>query len=85
MAAETDRAPRLSDLRPGQRGTVKALHCEGAVRRRLLDLGIRPKAPVEVVMESPTGDPVAYRFRGAVIALRRQDAAQIELETPAGG
>jgi len=70
---------RLSDLKPGERATVKALHCQGMMRRRLLDLGLGPRVSVEVVMRSPAGDPVAYRVRGTVIALRLQDAAEVEV------
>ena len=71
----------LSDLRPGER--TKVLHlsaaARGAERRRLLDLGFVPGTVVEVDMISPTGDPVAYRLRGTVIALRREQARMIRI------
>lgn len=71
----------LSGLRPGERAKVLGLTpaCRGAERRRLLDLGFVAGTPVEVEMVSPAGDPTAYRVRGAVIALRRQQANLIRI------
>jgi DtxR family Mn-dependent transcriptional regulator len=54
--------------------------CQGAQRRRLLDLGVVPGTIIEVEMMSASGDPVAYRIRGAVIALRRSQAEWIRVE-----
>ncbi len=55
--------------------------CQGAQRRRLLDLGVVRGAEITPEMASVTGDPVAYRIRGALIALRREQATWIELES----
>jgi DtxR family Mn-dependent transcriptional regulator len=77
----------LSQLRPGQTGKVLGLTpaCRGAERRRLLDLGFVSGTPVEVEMVSPGGDPTAYRVRGTVVALRREQAGLIRVESaPAG-
>ena len=60
----------LSALRDGQQARVAALHLSGGMRRRVQDLGLVPG----------TGDPIAYRIRGAVVALRKCDAAQIEVQ-----
>jgi ferrous iron transport protein A len=57
--------------------TVTRLTCQGADRRRMFDLGILPGARIAAVSRSPLGDPTAYRVRGAVIALRREQAEQI--------
>ncbi|GIK67022.1 MAG: hypothetical protein BroJett018_48160 [Chloroflexota bacterium] len=70
---------RLDELQKGQTGVVKALHITGPNRRRLMDLGILPGTHIEVEMKSPLGDPVAYRVRGAVIALRQVQAREIEI------
>lgn len=59
--------------------TVVGLTNAGVERRRMLDLGILPGARIEVMMKSPLGDPVAYRIRGATIALRREQACQIQV------
>lgn len=69
----------LSSLAPGQRARVSHLSpaCTGAERRRMLDLGFVSDTIVEVDMRSPGGDPTAYRVRGTLIALRREQASLI--------
>jgi DtxR family Mn-dependent transcriptional regulator len=71
---------RLSSLRPGESGRVLALRCEGFNRRRLLDLGLTPGTVMEAVFPAPLGEPTAYRVRGALIALRREQSDEIEIE-----
>ncbi|RME45954.1 MAG: ferrous iron transport protein A [Caldilineae bacterium] len=51
--------------------------CRGAERRRLMDLGILPGTLIRAEMVSPSGDPTAYRIRGALIALRKEQADRI--------
>ena len=58
---------------------VTALRNSGPERRRMMDLGILPGTRIEIAMTSPLGDPTAYYVRGAVIALRREQANQIEV------
>ena len=70
---------RLDQLKPRVSATVTKLNSSGANRRRLMDLGILPGTRIEVEMVSPLGDPVAYRVRGAVIALRHKQAQEIEI------
>jgi ferrous iron transport protein A len=67
----------LADLRVGQEAEVVALELTGADRRRMLDLGILQGTRLIAEMRSPLGDPVAYRVRGALIALRQAQARQI--------
>lgn len=69
----------LNDLRPGQRGVVRALHSTGAMRRRLLDIGLIEDTDVECLGRSPGGDPAAFLIRGAVIAIRSEDSRQVLL------
>ena len=76
-------ARTLADLQPGQAGTIAALHSTGPERRRLMDLGMVPGTRVVAEMHSPLGDPVAYRVRGALVALRAQQARLITLAEPA--
>ena len=73
----------LSGLRPGERTRVLGLSaaCRGPERRRLLDLGFVAGTLVEIEMVSPGGDPTAYRVRGAVIALRREQANLIRVSS----
>ncbi len=67
----------LDRLAAGRRAVVAELTAPEDQRRRLQELGFVPGGRVEVVQESPWGDPVAYAVCGAVIALRRSDARQI--------
>jgi len=62
-----------------------AAGCRGPERRRLLDLGVIPGTVVAAEMRSPAGDPVAYRIRGALVALRREQADLIHIAREAGG
>ncbi len=64
----------------GQKGQVKQLTAEGKTRRRMLDLGLTYDTKVEALRKSPSGDPVAYEFRGTVLALRAEEACQIMVE-----
>lgn len=72
----------LSTLEPGQRGVVRIVShaLRAPERRRLLDLGLVPGTEVAAELRSPMGDPTAYRVRGAAIALRKDQAAQILVE-----
>lgn len=69
----------LSDLKIGEEGEVVGIseNCRGQQRRRLLDLGVVPGTKVKVELESAGGDPSGYSIRGAVIAIRKSNAAQI--------
>ena len=73
--------PRLSDLTRGERAQVVAIssQCRGLERRRLQDLGFLPGAELLAELTSPGGDPVAYRIRGALIALRKEQADLIRI------
>ena len=72
---------RLSDLTRGERGQVVEIssQCRGLERRRLQDLGFLPGAELQAELTSPGGDPVAYRIRGALIALRKEQADLIRI------
>lgn len=66
----------LTALREGERARVAALLTEGGMRR-MQDIGLIEGTEVECVQKSPAGDPVAYRIRGALIALRAEDSARV--------
>jgi len=66
----------LHRVRTGKTAVVRAVAPDTA-GRRLMDLGFVPGTRVRVLRTSPLGDPRAYLVRGAVIALRREDAARI--------
>ena len=71
---------RLCDISPGEAAVVSSMHTQGCIRRRLRDLGLVEGARVECVMKSPLGDPTAYLIKGAIIALRREDAATVAVK-----
>jgi len=80
---------RLSTLRPGEMGKVLRISpaCRGLERRRLMDLGVLPGTVIQAEYSSSAGDPMAYRVRDALIALREEQArliqiTRIEEETP---
>lgn len=70
---------RLTQLELGEQGEVLGLTaaCRGAERNRLLDLGLVPGTKIEIDFSSASGNPVAYRIRGACIALRNEQAEYI--------
>jgi len=68
-------------LRPGQTAIIKALNSTGALRRRLLDMGLVEGTPVECLGVSPGGEPRAFLIRGAVLAIRGEDCRDIVIDT----
>ena len=76
--AHTAKFP-LSALADGEQARVSTLHLSGDMRRRVQDLGLVDGTRVICVRRAGSGDPIAYRIRGAVIALRKQDADAIEV------
>ena len=67
----------LHELENGEQATIIRLHTRGSMRRRLLDLGFVEHGTVTCVGRAPSGDPLAFWVRGAVIALRREDCQPI--------
>lgn len=74
-----EEAITLEKLSPQQRARILALDeaVQGFTRRRLLDLGLTPGTEIHVALDNFFGDPRAYRVRGTLIALRRDQAAQV--------
>ena len=69
----------LSDLPAGRSADVAQMDAPGPMGRRLLDLGFTEGTRVQCLYAAPSGEPRAYLVRGAVIALRREDAARVRL------
>lgn len=76
---------RMSSLSVGEKGRIVAVTNEGAIRRRLMDIGFTEGTRVTCLRQSPLGDPTAFTVKGSVIALRREDAAGIYVETEGRG
>ncbi len=71
---------RLSDLCPGMKGRIAFVSGKGAIRKRLLEMGLTSDACFEVVRVAPLGDPIEIKIRGYYLSLRRSEAEQIEVE-----
>lgn len=70
----------LRDIKAGQKATVKKLHGEGAIRRRIMDMGITRGTEVLVRKVAPLGDPIEVTVRGYELSLRKADAQFIDVE-----
>ncbi len=70
----------LDQIAIGDRAVVRRINGQGALRRRIMDMGITPGAEIEMVKTSPLGDPVEYLVRGYHLSLRRSEAQMIEIE-----
>lgn len=70
----------LKEAKVGQTLTVKRLTGEGAVKRRIMDMGITRGASVYIRKVAPLGDPVEVTVRGYELSLRRADAEMVEVE-----
>ena len=70
----------LSQLEIGERAVVKVVNGEGAVRRRLFDMGITPGAEIYLRKKAPLGDPIEISIRGYELTLRKTEAAHVEIK-----
>jgi len=71
---------KLSEFKKGESGKIVKVNGEGAVRRRLFDMGVTPGAEVEMVKKAPLGDPIEVTIRGYELTLRKAEAACVEVE-----
>ena len=69
----------LRDIKVGQATTVVKLHGEGAVRRRIMDMGITKGVEIFVRKVAPLGDPIEINVRGYELSLRKADAEMVEV------
>ncbi|MDY4509714.1 MAG: ferrous iron transport protein A [Candidatus Faecousia sp.] len=69
----------LKDAKIGQSVVVLKLHGEGAVRRRIMDMGITKNVEVFIRKVAPLGDPIEVNVRGYELSLRKADAEMIEI------
>lgn len=70
----------LKDVKCGQTVSVVKLHGEGAVKRRIMDMGITKGTEILVRKVAPLGDPVEVNVRGYELSLRKADAQMIEIQ-----
>ena len=69
----------LKDAKIGSKVTVKKLHGEGPLRRRILDMGITKGVEIFIRKVAPLGDPIEVTVRGYELSLRKADAEMIEI------
>ena len=69
----------LSDMKPGDRCIIENINIDNSIKRRLLDLGIVKGTLVECLYESMFKSPVAYLVRDTVIAIRKKDSCNIQV------
>ena len=70
----------LKEVAIGDTAKVVKLHGEGAVKRRIMDMGITKGVEVYVRKVAPLGDPIEVNVRGYELSIRKDDAAMIEVE-----
>ena len=70
----------LRNIKPGERAKVLKIHGEGAVRRRIMDMGLTRGTEVLVRKVAPLGDPVEVTVRSYELSLRKGDCERIEVE-----
>ena len=71
---------QLSDFTVDQRGKIVKVNGDGAIRRRLFDMGVTPGADVMLRKKAPLGDPIEVNLRGYELTLRKAEAACVEVE-----
>ena len=70
----------LRDAKVGDTARVVKLHGEGAVKRRIMDMGLTKGVEVQIRKVAPLGDPIEVTVRGYELSLRKADAQMIEIE-----
>ena len=70
----------LSELKPKEKGKIIRVGGKGRVHRRILDMGVVSGTPVEVQRVAPLGDPIEIRVKGYNLTLRKEEAANIQVE-----
>ena len=70
---------KLSEFLIGEYGTIKIVHGEGKIRRRLFDMGITPGALIYLRKKAPLGDPIEITVRGYELTLRKSEAELVTM------
>lgn len=70
----------LNMLKPGEKAIISKITIQGALKRRLIDMGITPGTSVILRKMAPLGDPIEINIRGYELTLRKNDAIHIQVE-----
>ncbi len=73
----------LNELEPGEEGRIVSVSSCGALRSRLMEMGLVKGADLKVIRLAPSGDPMEVLLRGYSLALRKKEAEQVILEVDA--
>jgi DtxR family Mn-dependent transcriptional regulator len=71
---------QLSDLKKGQKGIIVHVGGKGAVKRRMMDMGVVPGSEISVIRVAPFGDPIEFSIKGYSLSLRKSEAKEILVE-----
>ncbi len=71
----------VNEMKIGEQAVVVGLGCSGALRRRIIDMGITPGAVIIMRKAAPMGDPLEINVRGYELSIRRSEAREITVET----
>ena len=71
---------KLSELKPGEKAIIVKVQGNGALKRRLLDMGLVRGTKIEMVRESPLGDPLEFLVKGYNLSLRRVECENVYVE-----
>lgn len=71
----------VADLREGEQARIVKIGGQGAIRQRLLDMGVTRGAPIKVERRAPLGDPIEVTVKGYYLAIRVSEAQHIVVET----
>lgn len=71
---------KLNELKTGKKSRIVSVNGEGALRGRLLDMGLTPRTEIMVRKVAPMGDPIELNLRGYELTLRIEDAKNIDVE-----
>lgn len=70
----------LAEMKPGEFGVVTKVNGTGNIKYRLIDMGVVKGSRVQVIKYAPMGDPIEIKVKGFTLALRKNEAAMIEVE-----
>ena len=70
----------LSEMKPGEKAQIERVAGDGAVKRRIRDMGVTTGSLVEVVRVAPLGDPMDVKIKGYHLSLRKEEAADISVK-----
>lgn len=71
----------LDQLTPGSKARIARIGGQGAVRRRLMDMGVVRGVEIELIKAAPLGDPLEFRLLGYHLSLRKSEAQLVEIES----